>query len=73
VWLSVALAFFTVGASVALAAVTVPDTGTATRPELWIVTAAFASLTVTCIIANWDVNRGRSVRVIQIEDEELSD
>lgn len=71
IWLTVAFAFFTIGAAVAVAAVTASDGAVATRPELWITAGAFASLTVTCVIANWDVNRGRKVVERHIEDEEL--
>ena len=72
IWLTVAFAFFTTGAAVALAAVTVSDHAPATRPELWIVTTACAVLTITCLVASWDVNRSRKVRVIAVEEEDVA-
>jgi hypothetical protein len=72
IWLSIAFLFFSLGAGAALAAVTVPADAPVTGPELWIVTAGFAALTVTCIAANWDVNRGRRVAEFQIEEEEVA-
>ena len=71
IWLSVALLFFSLGSGAALAALTLSNKTSITRPELWIVTAAFAALTVTCIAANWDVNRGRRIAEIHIEEEEV--
>lgn len=72
IWLTVAFLFFSFGAGSAFAAVTISSEAPVTGPELWIVTAAFAALSVTCIAANWDVNRGRRVVETHVEEEEVA-
>lgn len=72
IWLTVAFLFFSFGAGSAFAAVTISKEAPVTGPELWIVTAGFAALSVTCIVANWDVNRGRRVVEIHVEEEEVA-
>lgn len=37
--------------------------------ELWILAGSFLALALTCLVAHWDVNRGRKCR--QYESEEV--
>ena len=52
----------------ALAALTAPSDAAVTGRELWLGAGLLFLWGVTCLLAHWDVNRGRRTREWEIED-----
>jgi hypothetical protein len=68
VWLNGAFAFITCAVGTIIAALTL-SAGAVVRPsELWIATGGLVMAGALCLVAHWDVNRGRRTREREIED-----
>lgn len=67
IWLTVALFFLACAVTAAFAAVGLAEEVQVQSSELWIISAAFASLAVMALFAHVDVNRGRKPRVIIVK------
>lgn len=68
VWQTVGILFVGLAVTTATCAFTLSDDAAIAPSELWILTGALSALAVTCLLAHWDVNRGRRVKEYETED-----
>jgi len=68
IWQTVAIAMIGFAFALALAALTLADSMDVRASNLWIGAVGFALLAITCLLAHWDVNRGRKTRYVEIEE-----
>ena len=68
VWQTVGILFVSLAVAAATCALALSEDAAIAPRELWILTGAFAALAATCLLAHWDVNRGRRVKEYETED-----
>ncbi len=69
IWRGAGGVFFSITAGATLTAIAASEGSVPEVPLSWVVAAASAALAVVCVLAHWDVNRGRRTKRTEILDE----
>jgi hypothetical protein len=68
VWLNGAFTFVTFAVGAVTAALTLSADAAIQPSELWVASGAFVFAAALCLVAHWDVNRGRKTKQREIEE-----
>ena len=68
IWQTVGILFVGLAAASGVGALTLSDNAAISPGELWILTGTWTALAITCLLAHWDVNRGRRAKEYETED-----